>query len=60
LIRPLPLTQLLLLFFIILILASIVPLLYVSFLVLHWMYSKRKSSGTTLLRAWRGGYYRIP
>ena len=51
-----------LLYFIIAMVIIIFPLLYVSAIVLHWMYSQRKF-GTDIiakLRAWRNGYDAIP
>ena len=46
------------LFFVVAITTVVLPLLYISVIVLHWMYSQRKFGTDVIakLRAWRNGY----
>ena len=42
--------------------SAILPLLYISAIVLHWMYGQKKfgTDVITKLRAWKSGYMRLP
>jgi uncharacterized membrane protein len=46
-------------YFFIVVIAGILPVLYVSGVILHWMYSQRKFA-VSKLQAWKSGYNILP